>query len=180
MPLRLETAASPRGWWAQPGPTGVADGLVKKHLSADGNHLIFGSTSSSPMRGNNGTGDVSIYDRDLETGDTQVVSNDPAGNPHACHQGAGLCHSPADRAGIAELDISSDGSRIVVGQLISTDAADRFHLYMHVGQAPDTIDLTPGTTTGVQFDGMTEDGTSVFFTTRPADHGERPGHRHQR
>ncbi len=28
-----------------------------------------------------------------------------------------------------------------------------------------SIDLTPGTTAGVLFDGMTADGTKVFFTT---------------
>jgi hypothetical protein len=152
---------------ADPAPTATSDGLVRKRFSADGKHLIFGSTSKFAEGGNNGTGDVSIYDRNLERNDTQVVSNDTAGNPLACLQGAGNCHSPGDGAGIAELDVSKDGSRIVVGQLMSTDARGVrfFHLYMHVGQDPETIDLTPGTTTGVQYDGMTEDGSSVFFTT---------------
>ena len=68
---------------------------------------------------------------------------------------------------MAELDVSSDGSRIVVGQLTGTDAAgnEYFHLYMHVGNDPVTIDLTPGVTTGALYDGMTADGSIVYFTT---------------
>ena len=36
---------------------------------------------------------------------------------------------------VGELDISDDGSRIVVGELLDTDSAgnDYWHLYMHVG-----------------------------------------------
>ena len=37
---------------------------------------------------------------------------------------------------------------------------------MHIGTSPETIDLTPGTTTGALFDGMTADGSTVYFTTR--------------
>ena len=40
-----------------------------------------------------------------------------------------------------------------------------WHLYMNIGDAEKTIDLTPGATHGVLFDGMTEDGSKVFFTT---------------
>ena len=36
---------------------------------------------------------------------------------------------------------------------------------MDVGDSTQTIDLTPGATTGVLFDGMTADGSKVFFTT---------------
>ena len=62
---------------------------------------------------------------------------------------------PGDTAGIAELDVSSDGSRILVGQLVDTDAAgnEYFHLYMHMGSSPETVDLTPGTTTGLSSTG---------------------------
>ena len=49
---------------------------------------------------------------------------------------------------------------------------------MNVGDSSHTIDLTPGTTTGVLYDGMTADGTKVFFTT--ADQLDRRRHRHQR
>ena len=92
-------------------------------MSADGNHLVFGSTSQFEEDGNDETGDVSIYERDLVTGDTQVVSTTPAGTNLPCLQGAGACHSPGDGDGIAELAISRDGSRVVVAQRVSTDAA---------------------------------------------------------
>jgi hypothetical protein len=36
---------------------------------------------------------------------------------------------------------------------------------MHVGTSPTSIDLTPGTTSGVRYDGMTADGSAVYFTT---------------
>ena len=120
----------------EPGPSAVPDGPVRKRFSADGTHLIFGSTSLFADGGNNGTGDVSIYDRDLSTGpDPGGVQWTPPAIPSTCLQGAGQCHSPGDTAGIAELDVSSDGSRILVGQLVDTDAAgnEYFHLYMHMG-----------------------------------------------
>ncbi|HEX3243102.1 MAG TPA: hypothetical protein VHQ97_08475 [Solirubrobacterales bacterium] len=170
IPLREEDGSLAQGMAGpeEPGPGAAPDGLVEKRFSADGTHLIFGSTSLFADGGNDETGDVSIYDRNLMTGQTQVVSTDPGGNGLACLQGSGHCHSPGDKAGIAELDVSRDGSRIVVGQLMRTDAAGNryFHLYMHVGTSPGTIDLTPGTTTGALYDGMTADGSSIYFTTR--------------
>jgi hypothetical protein len=170
IPLRERDGSLVQGMVGSEDPTAptVSDGLVRKRFSADGSHLIFGSTMQFEPEGNAETGDVSIYDRNLETDVTQVVSTDPSGNNLTCLQGVGQCHSPADKAGIAELDISDDGSRIVVGQLVSTDARGNhyFHLYMHVGTSPNTIDLTPGTTSGVQYDGMTSDGTTVYFTTK--------------
>ena len=149
-----------------PGAPRRPDGLVRKSLSADGSHLVFGSADQFESDGN-GNGDVSIYDRDLDSGRTQVVSKTPAGTNLPCLQGAGNCHSPVDKAGIAELDVSEDGSRIVVAQLVSTDAKGNhyWHPYMHVGNSPNTIDLAPGATSGVLFDGMTADGSKVFMTT---------------
>jgi sugar lactone lactonase YvrE len=151
----------------EPPTPATSDGLVAKSFSGDGSHFVFSSTSKFAAGGNDGTGDVSIYDRDLETGTTQVVSND-AGNPLTCPQGAGTCHAPGNRAGISELDISGDGSRIVVGQRISTDIRGNnyFHLYMHIGSSPNLVDLMPGASAGALFGGMTEDGSRVFFTTK--------------
>ena len=136
IPLREDDGSFVQGMQgpANPGPTATSDGLVRKRFSADGHHLIFGSTSKFAEGGNDGTGDVSIYDRNLETGVTQAVSNDTLGDPLACRQGAGECHSPGGGDGIAELDVSEDGSRIVIGQLVGKDARGTrfFHLYMHV------------------------------------------------
>ena len=153
---------------SKPGLGAKSDGLVSKPLSADGSHLVFSSVSQFEEGGNDETGDVSIYDRSLDTHTTQVVSTDPSGNPLACLQGAGTCHSPGNGNGIAQLDISSDGSRIVIAQKIATDSDGNvyWHPYMHVGSNPHTIDLAPGTTKGVLFDGMSADGSKFFFTTR--------------
>ncbi len=68
--------------------------------------------------------------------------------------------------GIGELDVSGDGSRIVIGQQLLPEEgnAKLWHLYMNIGDAGKTIDLTPNATHGVLFDGMTDDGSRVFFT----------------
>ena len=153
---------------SDPGAAAKADGLIAKPISADGSHLVFGSLLRYQPDGNDNTGDVSIYDRNLSTGVTQVVSKTPAGTNLPCLQGAGACHSPGNTAGISELDISENGNRIVVGQLVSTDVAGNhyYRLYMHIGNDPHTIDLTPGATDGVLFDGMTANGAKVFYTTK--------------
>ena len=51
-----------------------------------------------------------------------------------------------DSNGIAELDISADGSHILLGQKVSEDADGNvyWHLYMDVDDSTRTIDLTPG------------------------------------
>ena len=166
IPLHLSGGSLVQGMvGSTPQPSATPDGLIRQHFSADGTHFVFGSSSQFEADGNSG-GDVSVYDRNLRTGTTHVVSKVPAGGNLACLQGAGSCHSPGDGHGIAELGISADGSRILVGQLVSTDADgnERFRLYMNVGDADHTIDVTPGADAGVLYDGMTADGTKVFFT----------------
>lgn len=161
IPLRLPNGNMVQGMVGAPGFT-VADpqpaAVVRKHFSSDGSHFIFGSTQQFAAGGNNDSVDASIYDRDLATGTVQAVSVTPAGNP--------IEHGE----GVAALDLSSDGSRILIGELVSTDPAGNsyWHLYMHVGDSASSIDLTPGATDGVLYDGMTSDGSSVFFTTRDA------------
>ena len=51
---------------------------------------------------------------------------------------------------------------------------------MNIGDSGQTIDLTPGTTYGVLFDGMTADGSKVFFTTTDALTTAPTRHRPQR
>jgi hypothetical protein len=149
-----------------PGPAAAPDGYVGRRLSADGTHLVFGSASQFEPDGNS-NGDVSIYDRNLSAGVTHVVSKAPNGSNLVCLQGAGACHSPGDGSGIGELGMSDDGSRIVVGQRVSTDAAGNnyWHPYMNIGDAAQTVDLAPGATSGVIYDGMTSSGSAVLFTT---------------
>ena len=63
------------------GSEAVADptpaGEIKKPFSADGSHFVFGSEQKFEPSGNDENGNVTIYDRDLETGVTQVVSTMP-------------------------------------------------------------------------------------------------------
>jgi hypothetical protein len=129
-------------------------GYIGKSLSADGTHLVFGSKTALEADGH--SGELSIYDRNLAAGVTHVVSKTTSGET-----------MKEEGKEIGELDISSDGSRILFGHLVSTDTAGNtyWHLYMNVGDSTKSIDLTPGTTSGVLFDGMTSDGSKVFFTT---------------
>ncbi len=92
---------------------------------------------------------------------THVVSKTPGG-------------TTMTGSGIGELDVSSDGSRVVIGQLVSTDSEGNryWHIYVNVGDADHTIDLTPGTTSGALYDGMSADGTSVYFTTKDQMSGD--------
>ena len=79
---------------------------------------------------------------------------------------------------VAGLDVSSDGSRVLVGKAVSTDAKGNtyYDLYMHVGNSPNSVQVAD-TTNGVLFNGMTADGSKVFFTTADQLTGR---HRHQR
>ena len=137
-----------------PGPGAVQAGFVGQPLSDDGSHLVFGSASKFEPEGNS-NGDVTIYARDLTTGITHVVSRTPAG-------------TTMTGSGIGELGISSDGSHVLVGKLVTTNpyGIKYWHPYMNVGDSGSTIDLAPTTTTGVAFSGMSSDGSRVFFTTR--------------
>ena len=168
IPLRMPDGSLVQGMRGSldPGANASPDGLVEKALSANGTHLVFGSTSKFESDGNS-NGDVSIYDRNLLTGVTHVVSKTPAGANLPCLGGAGTCHSPGDPNGIGELDISANGSRILLGQRMSTDAKGNnyWHLYMNVGDSGSSVDLTPNPVAGAIYDGMTADGSKVFLTT---------------
>lgn len=162
IPVRLPDGELVQGMTgSNPDPNAVPAGYVANQMSSDGTHLVFGTTSQLESAGNN-NGDVTIYDRNLVAGTTQVVSTDDEG-----HTMTG--------PGIGELDISADGSRIVVGKKVSTDGQGNtyWHPYMHIGSSPDSVDLAPGTTTGVLYAGMSSDGTRVFYSTKdklvPAD-----------
>ena len=135
-------------------PAGERDrsGTVAKYVSADGSHLVFGASKRFHPDGNEGS--VSIYDRDLNSGETQVASTLPNGNTMT--------------GNVGELDVSTDGSRIVVATSVSVDGAGNvyWHPYMHIGTSANSVDLAPTSTTGVLFAGMTADGSKVFFTSK--------------
>jgi len=145
-----------------PGPSAEPAGYVAQPLSADGSHFVFGSTSLFAPGGNEG--EISIYDRNLKTGETHVVSKQP-GNEDPPFFNLPCLHN-CETDGIAELAISKDGSHVLIGQLISqVDGAKYWHLYMNVGDSLRTIDLTPTATKGVFFDGISADGSKVFFSS---------------
>jgi hypothetical protein len=132
--------------------TAKPEGKVAKYFSADGKHLVFASKYAFEPGANSG-GDLTVYDRDLGTSTTQIVSTD--------QNGAVLTGT------VSELDISADGSRIVTGKQISVDPQgnEYFHPYLHTADSPNSVNLAPGTTTGVLFAGMASDGSKVFFTS---------------
>jgi hypothetical protein len=135
-------------------PSARPEGKVARYFSADGRHLIFASKYAfEPGADDNGS-DLTVYDRNLGTGTTQIVSTTPGGGV-------------LTGADISELDISNDGSRIVIGQKITSDPAgnEYVHPYLHLGTSPNSVDLAPGTTSGVLYAGMTSDGSKAFFTT---------------
>jgi hypothetical protein len=125
-------------------------GKVVKPFSADGNHFVFGSEQRFEPAGN--VGSISIYDRNFSTDATQVVSTMPDGST--------MSGEPA------ELDISKNGSRILIGRLVGTDAEgnSRYDLYMHIGSSANSV-LVADTTNGVLYNGMSDDGTKIYFST---------------
>jgi hypothetical protein len=140
-----------------PGAGAEPSGYVGKSLSDDGNHLVFGSTSKFEPAGNNGS--LTLYERDLSAGTTQVASTMPNGTTMT--------------GTVAALDVSADGSRVLIGKLVGTDAAgnDYYDLYMHIGASPNSVEVAD-TESGVLFNGMTSDGSRVFFTTPDALAGD--------
>lgn len=133
----------------------LPEGRVAKMLSADGSHLVFGSKEALVAGANGSGGNLNIFDRNLTTKTTQLASTTTAG---AAIQ-AGM--------GVSELDLSSDGARVVIGTKVSEDAAGNEYVkpYMHLGSSPDSVEVAPGASSGVLFDGMTSDGSKVFFTS---------------
>jgi len=136
-----------------PSPGAEPAGYVGRYLSSDGTRLVFGTTAKlEPNAAENG--DVKIYERNLAAGVTELVSTMTNG-------------SPITGADAGELGMSDDGSRVVVGSEVSQDGAGNtyWHPYMHFAGNSQSTDLAPNTTSGVLFDGMTADGSKVFYTT---------------
>ncbi len=50
------------------------------------------------------------------------------------------------------------------GRRTDADGNQRYDLYMHVGNSPNSV-LVADTPDGVYYDGMSDDGTKVYFTT---------------
>ena len=151
VPLRRADGTLEKGMAGTLNPAANQSQLVRVPLSGDGSHFVFSAEQKFEAAGEE---DGTIYDRNLATGATQVASTTPAG---AAILGGDL----------AELDVSDDGERIVIGQRLSDDGAgnDYRHLYMHIGTSPNSVDLTEGAVDGALFSGMSRDGSRVFMTT---------------
>ncbi|HEY6551148.1 MAG TPA: hypothetical protein VIY71_08125, partial [Solirubrobacterales bacterium] len=160
VPLRLPDGSLVQGMAGSIDPPGAANpaATIREPLSDDGSHLVFGTTAQfEPDANSNGT-DATIYSRDLKAGTTEVVSTDDTGA------------TIANGDGVAELAVTADGSRTVIGEKLATDSAgnDYYHLYLHIKGTQASVDLTPGTISGALFGGMTEDGTRALLTTADA------------
>jgi hypothetical protein len=157
VPLRLADGSLVKGMGGSSNPAADPVGEVRKPLSEDGSHFVFGSDKVFESSANSGA--AWIYDRDLDTGTTQLASTMPNGTPISGE--------------VAELDLSNDGERILIGKVVGEDSAGNrlYDLYMHVGGSPNSI-VVADTTNGVIFTGMTGDGTQVFFTTTDALSGD--------
>jgi hypothetical protein len=151
IPLRRSNGGLEKGMAGTLNPAANPAGEVRKRFSADGSHFVFGAEKKFESEGNEGS--VSIYERNLSSGATQVVSKLPNG-------------STMTGSGIAALDISSNGSRVLVGKKVGEDSAGNefFDLYMHIGNAANTVKVVE-TTSGVMYNGMSSDGNEVYFTT---------------
>ena len=123
---------------SDPGPGAQADILVRKRAlrRRQPPDLRLDRTVRAPARRRRGQ--PAIYSRDLDTGTTALVSKD--------EDGANIpCLSDCATEGVAELDLSADGSRVVVGQLVGhgPSGADLWHPYVNIDGASSSIDLAP-------------------------------------
>lgn len=154
MPVRLPNGSLVQGMaGSQPQPEAEEAGYVAKPLSADGKHLVFGASSAFEPAATEG--DATLYEREINGSGpaTEVISTLSDGSPMTGEVG--------------ELDISSDGSRVVVGEKVGTDGAGNplWHLYLHIRGSADSIDLAEGTSAGAHFAGMNSDGSVIYFST---------------
>jgi sugar lactone lactonase YvrE len=154
MPLRLADGSLVKGIEGSQGPIAAEPaGEVRQRFSADGSHFVFGSEQALEPTANDENGSVTFYSRRLPDGPTEVVSSTPGGGTMSGSE-------------IAELGVSADGSRVLIGELVRTDSAgnEYFDLFMHIAGAADSVELA-STPNGVLYDGMSADGTQVYFST---------------
>ena len=121
IPLRLPDGSLVEGMAGSQSP-GIANpaGHVGRYLSADGDHVVFGTTAKLEPAGNE-NGDVTIYERDLEGGSSEVVSTLPGGETMT-------------GSGIGELDVFEQRLK---GDRRARDL-DRFRLETNTGTCTST------------------------------------------
>jgi hypothetical protein len=150
VPVRVANGTLIKGMAGSLNPAAEPVGEVRKRFSADGSKFLFASDMKFDAAATSGS--MWIYERDLGAATTQLVSTLPSGAPIGGE--------------VAELDVSADGTRVLVGQVVDEDAVgNRFYdLYMHMAGSPNSVKVVD-TPSGVIYNGMTGDGTKVFFTT---------------
>ncbi len=150
IPLRQPGGAIVKGMAGAFEPVANPEGRIADPFSGDGTHFVFGSRQ--PFEPGAEEGVLSIYERDLVSGITRVVSTLPEGEPIGDE--------------VSELALSSDGSRVLLGSRTAVDGAgnEYAHPYMHI-DGVGSVDLTPNAGEGVLFDGMSADGHRVLLTS---------------
>ena len=128
--------------------------------SDDFRHFFFSSRNIALAQGGLTAAPGSVYDNNVEENTDTIVSKLPGGTD-----------IPAGVGGPEEFiripAVSTDGSHV----LMSTQTTkERDLLYMSVDEGAARFDITEGR--GVNFAGMTHDGSKVFFTTEEQMTGE--------
>ena len=126
--------------------------------SSDFSHVFFSSLGPAFLDGAPTAAPGSAYDDNRLTGEIELISTAPHGGP--------ILQDPAGPKESTEYirfpAVSADGSRV----LMSTAAANGRHLYMRVdGETVDVSLGQDGENHGVEFNGMTEDGSEVIFSS---------------
>jgi hypothetical protein len=134
---------------------------VFQGASADGTKAIF--TTAERLSPADSDNESDLYERDLESGETKLVST-PGSGPEPCPDGLN-CEPSANSA------ISSDGSHVFfeTNERASTEDSDESQdVYEWSGGAPALVSTGPGGGNGAHnalFKGSSASGEEVFFAT---------------
>ena len=172
--------AAPAGRQPGPGHAGLRPGPERRTgrarpasaSPADGTHLVFGSTAKFEPSGNDERRrhDLRPQPRPPAAGHPGRLDRPPAGG-RRCTPAPGHRRARHLRRRLPDRRRPARLHRPAGNALLPP-------LHARRRLEPKSIDLTPGATAGVLYDGMTADGSQVFFTTRTRSPAER--HRHQR
>ncbi|HEU4977040.1 MAG TPA: hypothetical protein VFT50_18265 [Baekduia sp.] len=154
------------------GTTGTGDALYGG-ASTDLRHVVFASLSAIEPGAEPAAALVqhTLYERDLETGTTQIVGVLPDGSVPAggAFLGNGGYHVPTYDNVESRHAVSADGSRVI---FMSPESGDLHELYVRVDGSR-TIQVSAsqraaagdGPTVGAWFQDATADGSIIYFTS---------------
>ena len=124
--------------------------------AADGSRAIF--TTAESLRVTDGDSEVDLYERDLEAGETRLIST-PGAGPEACPSGKSC--APSNSA------ISSDGAHVFFEtneRIAAPDGDSSQDVYDFTSGAAAVVSLGSGSVNAL-FEGSSADGDDVFFAT---------------